>query len=341
MMLLDSDTLPLLQGKKNLLAFSGGVDSTALFFLLNREEIPFDLAIVNYNTRENSSLEAEYGRELAERFCKKCFLLSTEPPKKNFEAKAREIRYRFFDQIIRDNGYENLITAHQLNDRLEWFLMRLSKGAGLKEMLSGGNVTEKNGYRVVKPLFNCEKQRLYDYLQKNKIKYFEDESNADCKYERNLIRNSFSNKFLGLFSNGIKKSFEILEEEVSAFTADTFEKDSLIVFKSSNKTTDKINIASALKKIGYLPSKAQRDEVARGFDAVVGGGFAVAKNSENLIFVAPFAKNTIPKDFRERCREAKIPEKIRGYLHTLQKEPRELKKEIDDYFLAKDVGSKK
>ena len=40
-----------IKNQKNLLAFSAGVDSTALFFLLLEQNIPFDIAIVNYNIR--------------------------------------------------------------------------------------------------------------------------------------------------------------------------------------------------------------------------------------------------------------------------------------------------
>ena len=339
--MLDGTSLEALRDGKNLLAFSGGVDSTALFFLLLEAKITFDIAIVNYNTRASSKEEEEYAKELALEYGKRCFALSAEPPKKNFEAEARRIRYDFFDGIIAEQGYKNLITAHQLNDRLEWFFMRLSKGAGLKEMLSSGSITKKDGYKVVKPLFGTDKKKLYDYLQKYEIKYYEDESNIDPKYERNLMRNSFSNKFLELYGDGVKRSFEILEEELSVLEVDSFEQSSIIIFCSKGKTIDKINIASALKKIGYLPSKAQREESVSGYDTVLGGRFAVVKNSENLIFVSPFVKQEIPKQFRERCRESKIPQKIRGYLYTLQKSPIELKKEIIDYFLAKEVGSKK
>jgi len=47
---------------KNLLAFSGGVDSSALFFILLEKKIPFDIAIVNYHKREQSKKEVEYGK---------------------------------------------------------------------------------------------------------------------------------------------------------------------------------------------------------------------------------------------------------------------------------------
>ncbi|MDD3835568.1 MAG: ATP-binding protein, partial [Sulfurimonas sp.] len=52
--MLEHSTLYQLRGKKNLLAFSGGVDSSALFFLLLGENIEFDIAIVNYKQRAQS-----------------------------------------------------------------------------------------------------------------------------------------------------------------------------------------------------------------------------------------------------------------------------------------------
>jgi len=65
--MLDASTLPLLREGKNLLAFSGGVDSTALFFLLKSEEIPFDIAHVNYHTRAQSAEEAAYAQSLEQK----------------------------------------------------------------------------------------------------------------------------------------------------------------------------------------------------------------------------------------------------------------------------------
>ncbi|HHH19151.1 MAG TPA: tRNA lysidine(34) synthetase TilS, partial [Campylobacterales bacterium] len=57
MVYLDTVTLPYLQRDKNLLAFSGGVDSTALFFLLFENRIAFDIALVNYTMRPESDQE--------------------------------------------------------------------------------------------------------------------------------------------------------------------------------------------------------------------------------------------------------------------------------------------
>jgi len=331
--LLDEKALKALRKKKSLLAFSGGVDSTALFFLLMGANVEFDIAIVNYQTRATSKDEEEYAKELAGRYGKRCFALCVSPPSKNFEAEARRIRYGFFEKIIEESDYKNLITAHQLNDRLEWFFMRLSKGAGVRELIGGEEVQDKDGYTLVKPLFKTSRKSVYGYLADNGIKYFEDESNSDTKYERNFFRSGFADSFMENFEDGVRRSFDILSHESSLFESRFFEKDLLIVFASVTPIVDDSNISKALKKIGYLPSSAQRKEIAQNYDAVVGGSFCVAKNKIGFIFVSPSVKVVMPKEFKEECRVLGMPSKIRGYLFDQKISPILLKKELD-YFLG-------
>jgi len=330
--LLDFIALDRLRGKKNLLAFSGGVDSTALFFLLLGKNIEFDIAIVNYNTRDSCASEEKYANELADKYSKRCFTLNVRPPDKNFEAEARRIRYAFFENIIIEHGYENLITAHQLNDRLEWFLMRLAKGAGIRELIGGSTVQERKFYTIVKPLFRTAKDELYGYLGRHDIKYFEDESNVNTKYERNFFRENFAKPFIENYKNGVQNSFDILEQEAAVFETPFYQEDSLVVFRSTSALVDASNSSMALKKIGYLPSGKQRREICKNFDAVVGGEFCVCRNNDGFIFVSPFTKSVMQKEFRESCRVFGIPAKIRGYLFSQNIEPKELKIKLDYFF---------
>ena len=206
-----------IKNSKNLLAFSGGVDSSALFFLLLNHKIDFDIAIVNYNTREQSKDEIAYALNLAKEYKKEIFIKDVKlENSSNFEKNARDIRYIFFEQIIKENSYETLITAHQLNDRLEWFLMQLSKGAGLVELFGIREFEEKKDYKIFRPLLNVSKDELENYLKENKIKYFIDNSNIDEKYKRNYFRHNFSDKFLNEFKSGIKNSFSFLEDDLNS-----------------------------------------------------------------------------------------------------------------------------
>ena len=208
--------------QKNLLAFSAGVDSTALFFLLLKQNIPFDIAIVDYNLRVQSKEEISYAKELALKYNKTIFLNDIKlENNSNFEKTARDIRYKFFEEIISENSYENLITAHQLNDKLEWFMMQLSKGAGLVELIGFNEFEQKENYKIYKPLLNITKDELEIYLKENNHKYFIDNSNFDEKYKRNYFRHNFSNKFLEEFSSGVKKSFEYLQNDLSSLNIQT------------------------------------------------------------------------------------------------------------------------
>ena len=75
----------LLVDKKILLAFSGGIDSTALFFLLQECGIKCDLAIVDYGVREQSKDEVNYAKELASIYDIKYFTTNAPKFESNFE----------------------------------------------------------------------------------------------------------------------------------------------------------------------------------------------------------------------------------------------------------------
>ena len=185
------------KNQKNLLAFSAGIDSTALFFLLLENNISFDMAIINYNLRTQSKEELAYAKELAHKYKKEIFIYEIIlESTSNFEKKARDIRYTFFEEIIIKNQYKNLITAHQLNDKLEWFMMQLSKGAGLVELIGFNEFEQKENYKIYKPLLDISKDELEKYLIENNYSYFVDQSNFDEKYKRNFFRHNFSNKFI-------------------------------------------------------------------------------------------------------------------------------------------------
>jgi tRNA(Ile)-lysidine synthase len=81
--------------EKNLLAFSAGVDSSALFFLLIKSGISFDIALVNYALRDESIDEEKYAISLAERYNLKLHIKKAPKFQNNFEKNARDFRYNF------------------------------------------------------------------------------------------------------------------------------------------------------------------------------------------------------------------------------------------------------
>lgn len=305
-----------MEKSSNLLAFSAGIDSTALFFWLIEKNIDFDIAIVNYHTRETSDKEVEYAKELAKKYNKKIYIKDCYLEKFN-EKKARECRYKFFEEIIKKYNYTTLITAHQLNDRFEWFLMQLSKGAGLKELISMPKIEKREFFTIYRPFYNKSKKEILEFLHKRNIKYFIDESNFDKKYKRNFIRNEFSDKFIELFEDGIKRSFEYLEEDLNLlFQKDWIKEEKLYYFNKSSSKIDIKKVDLILKELGIIMSKKQRDEVINtNFSCVIQGKIAIDSNDKQ-IFIAPYIKVKLSKKEKELFRKLRIPPKIRGYLSS-------------------------
>jgi len=313
MLLID---ITLLQGKKNLLAFSAGVDSSALFFLLIQHNILFDIAIVDYGMREQSKKEIEHAQMLAKQHGTQCFTATAPKFESHFEANARNFRYDFFETLIKEHGYDNLLTAHQLNDQLEWFLMRLSKGAGISELIGLEPVSQRDGYRLIRPLLEYSKEELLAFLEENHYPYFIDESNQDEKYERNLFRKQFSDPLIAQYKEGIKRSFSYLRDDKEMIESTyevIFREKKLIIVKLYNTAMKAKAADMALKMLGYLLSASQRQEIEKEKSLVIGGKWAV-EEQDNLLFIAPYLTMNMPKDFKERCRTQNIPAKIRPYL---------------------------
>ena len=197
----------------NLLAFSHGIDSTALFYILEDAGIKFDLAMVDYNVREQSKNEIKSAKELADKFGKKIYTKSVFLDNSNFEKNAREARYEFFGEICQKFSYENLILAHQFDDKFEWFLMQLSKGAGLKELFGMSELEKRKHFWLVRPLLNLRKKELQNYLDERNLHYFIDETNLKGELKRSFIRLNFSEPFLDRYFSGVQKSFEFLEAD--------------------------------------------------------------------------------------------------------------------------------
>lgn len=304
---------------KNLLAFSAGIDSTALFFLLLQENIPFDIAIVNYNTREQSKEEVAYAQRLARKYNKQCHIKEVEVQgEHNFEKRARDIRYAFFEELILTHQYETLLTAHQLDDCLEWFFMQFSKGAGLVELLSLKAYEKRENYLLLRPLLHKTKEELLEYLKAQKKEYFIDESNTDTKHKRNLFRQEFTASFLAQFKEGILNSFAYLNKDLASLNINFepyFKKKQLSIFKISTDNNLNLRVVDKeLKKRGFVLSKNEREEILKQERIVIAHKISVALTS-SYIYIAPYTATVMEKSFKEECRVLKVPQNIRSYLY--------------------------
>lgn len=308
-----------LLNSKNLLAFSAGVDSTALLFMLLEHKVLFDIAIVHYGLRAQAQEEVEYAQALAKEHNFTCHLLHVKSSPSNFEANARAVRYDFFENLIQKYNYSNLLTAHHLGDRFEWMLMQFCKGAGCAELSGMKAIEIRNSYTLLRPLLHLEKQELLEYLKSKRIKYFEDESNEDEKYTRNKFRHRYSKPLLKEYLSGIKKSFEYIDkdveyliEEVSLHVINEF----VYIKPSKTKRNDIFTIDKYLKTKQQLITAQERKLLETHTSVVLGRKFIVSLSS-SYIFIAPYLDaQAMSKVFKEKMRKLKIDPKLRAYLST-------------------------
>ncbi len=316
MSLLSSETLRPLKDERLLLAFSGGADSTALFFTLLEYSIPFDIAIVHYGLRTQADEEVRYAQELAYKHGLQCHLLQAPKIEQNFEYEARRIRYDFFEELIKKHAYTALLTAHHLQDRLEWMLMQLCKGAGAAELVGMRAEEIRSGYRLLRPLIETSKEDILAYLDKNRLRWFHDETNDDLSYKRNYFRHEIAGKLIREYGQGIKQSFSYLEEDVQELIKEValHEAEEMTLFLSTgNRRNDIYHIDKVLKAKGYILTASQREELKTHNEIIAGRRFLVVLD-KGIYYIAPYLNETMDKAFKEECRELGVPAKLRPYL---------------------------
>ena len=273
-----NEILAVLKSGKNLLAFSYGSDSTALFYALNAYKIGFDLALINYKMRAQSDLEEAAAKKLANEFGKQIYTKTAPNFKNNFQNAARNFRYEFFGEICINFGYENVILAHQMDDKFEWFLRQFARGAGLGELLGMRECEKREKFTLLRPFLRTTKAEILRFLQQNKLKFFKDESNENEKYQRNYLRKHFAAPFMSEFGEGVGRSFEYLGKDLRSFEGENdgeiMEFRGILICECSENA-----ITRAVKKMGLVMSAGQRRELKKGGefnDIVVSGRICIA-----------------------------------------------------------------
>jgi tRNA(Ile)-lysidine synthase len=109
---------------------------------------------------------------------------------RNIQAEARNTRYEILLNFCKKNNISTLLTAHNLEDQVETFFIRLSRGSGLKG-LSGMKQLSKIDKRVslYRPFLDVKKKFLIKISKNIFGKYFKDPSNKNFKFLRTKVRN--------------------------------------------------------------------------------------------------------------------------------------------------------
>lgn len=183
-------------GERVGVAVSGGPDSVLLLEFMRRlaREKGLVLAVVHFNhyLRGTESDEDErFVRDLAERHGLEFMRgganvarLARER-RRNLEATARELRYRFFFSLVNRGRLDKVATAHTANDQAETVFLRLLRGTGTRGL---GGIYPILGGKIVRPFLSLTRAEIEAELRRRNLESRLDSTNRDPRLRRNQVR---------------------------------------------------------------------------------------------------------------------------------------------------------
>lgn len=191
--------------KSVLVALSGGADSVCLYKLMLgiSDKYGFKLyaAHVNHCIRgADADNDEAYVRSLCKNDGVELFVLKADVPAEAIrlgigtEECARNIRYRFFNDICDRHGIDKIAVAHNAGDVAETLIFNIARGSGISGMRSISPCRD----RIIRPLIEISKSDIEEYCKENGYKYCIDVTNYDTDYTRNFIRHKIMPMMLDL-----------------------------------------------------------------------------------------------------------------------------------------------
>ncbi len=174
-----------------LLAVSGGIDSMVMLQLFKDANFNFGVAHCNFQLRgKESDADEKLVHETCialgipffiQRFETEAF--ATEHGL-SIQMAARELRYAWFDDLVKKHSYDLLATAHHFDDSMETVVLNITKGSAT-EGLTG--IPVKNQY-IIRPLLFSTRAQIEKFATEKNVAWREDQSNLTDDYQRNFIR---------------------------------------------------------------------------------------------------------------------------------------------------------
>ncbi len=300
------------------IAVSGGSDSIFLLHSLNAIKTKFNIQLhilhVNYHLRgDNSNKDANFIENIALQLQIPFFKLDSpiDPQSSSIEAKARDIRYSYFEKIRSEHQLQYIAIGHTSEDQVETILFRLIRGSSLYG-LSGMEEVRDDG--IIRPMLHCSKEECNNWLNTNHLSWREDLSNKETIYTRNLIRhemiplikqiNSGATSHILSFSKQCRESYKELLNQGQNFLLDLniYEDTYLFHLKKWDSLTEslKVAIADLLRKRNCPLSDHHLATIAnagqsRGKETLLPNGWRIYSSYNRIIFyhksILPFSKN--------------------------------------------------
>ncbi len=177
-------------------ALSGGSDSMALLYYMNKvsKKFPFNLVAINVEHGIRAE-ESKQDTEFAKNYCEKngipIYLYQVDCPKKAEEEKlsleqaGRLLRYECFFDAINTHKCDKVATAHHADDNVESVLFNLLRGTGAKGV---SGIKDNFEDKIIRPFLAVDKAQIERYVRENNIPFVTDKTNFCDDYTRNNLR---------------------------------------------------------------------------------------------------------------------------------------------------------
>tara|TARA_B100000767_G_scaffold262322_1_gene274864 strand:+ start:1425 stop:2444 length:1020 start_codon:yes stop_codon:yes gene_type:complete len=299
-----------LNKKSYVVAVSGGPDSLALVSLTKaynyERKSKFHYVLVDHNIRKNSSKEAKQVRNLLKKHQVTLNIISNKKKiTRNIQGQARNVRYEMLLKYCKIRKSKTILTAHNLEDQVETFFIRLSRGSGLTGLSAMKSLSKlNNNVKLYRPLLDIKKKFLIKISKKTFGKYFKDPSNINKKYLRTKIRNlkkpletsGIEYEQIIKSINNLASSKATLDEYFNQVFQEVIKKDKkeiLIDLKKFNKLNKEVKISvlnesiKKLKKNYYNPRSKKVENLiksmeSRKFKKSTLGGCIFVKKEDQL-----------------------------------------------------------
>ncbi|MBW1903456.1 MAG: tRNA lysidine(34) synthetase TilS [Deltaproteobacteria bacterium] len=182
------------RGDRIIVAVSGGVDSVCLLDVFHslKEVLGIELVVAHFDhglRPDEDEYETEFVKSLAASF--ECDFVTKranpdlQPETASLEERARDVRYRFLNEVKEQFSAQKIAMGHNLNDQAETVLIRLLRGSG-PSGLSG--IPPVRDTHIIRPLIEVTRSEIESYLSNRGLRHITDSSNSETKYLRNEIR---------------------------------------------------------------------------------------------------------------------------------------------------------
>ena len=181
------------------MAYSGGLDSTALLFAAaahcsaaKRPLLAFHIhhglqaAADSFATHCEATIEQHFSAEAIKLHVIRITVAIA--PGESTEERARTERYKALAQLAQTHGASVVLLAQHADDQAESVLLALTRGAGLAGLAGMAARFERHGVSFARPLLAMTRSELESWVAANQLAFITDPTNSDLSYTRNALR---------------------------------------------------------------------------------------------------------------------------------------------------------